>query len=253
MCNLRKRGWQMPVVAALIVVLFAAAAAVGGPVKMFMTVGIYGGAPVFAGLDNSIMFIMSSDSASIASVTVALEWTFTNGNVIGPLQVGDNVTLPTITIDSAYWDTAYGLAATDPDTTLFILQKSSGVTFTTAAGPHFRLHPTDSCTVTLTPLPETQVLDSTGTPVPYEWLSPVIEILPCPVIVPGDANGDGVVTTADVIHMICFAFRSCSPTVGEGFIADVNCNGSLTSADIIFLISYLFRSGPPPCNDYCAN
>ena len=35
------------------------------------------------------------------------------------------------------------------------------------------------------------------------------------------------------------------PCVAAG---DANCSGTVTSADIIYLVNYVFKSGPLPCN-----
>lgn len=54
----------------------------------------------------------------------------------------------------------------------------------------------------------------------------------------GDANGDGVITSADIIYLVNYVFKgglSPQPRVDAG---DTDCNGLVTSADIIFLANH---------------
>ncbi|NIN01401.1 MAG: hypothetical protein GTO24_25905 [candidate division Zixibacteria bacterium] len=62
----------------------------------------------------------------------------------------------------------------------------------------------------------------------------------------GDANGDGAVAAADVVHLINYLFRGgdAPDPLAAG---DVNANGVVDSGDVVYLINYLFRGGPPPC------
>jgi hypothetical protein len=62
----------------------------------------------------------------------------------------------------------------------------------------------------------------------------------------GDANGDGVINSADVVYLINYLFKGGPPP--EPLEAgDVNCDGIINSADVVYLINYLFKGGPPPC------
>jgi fimbrial isopeptide formation D2 family protein len=67
----------------------------------------------------------------------------------------------------------------------------------------------------------------------------------CPTAPPGDVNGSGMVTSADVIYLVNCVFKSGPPPVGA--LGDINCNGPINSADVILLVNYVFKSGPPPC------
>jgi outer membrane protein assembly factor BamB len=67
-----------------------------------------------------------------------------------------------------------------------------------------------------------------------------------PGYVAGDANGDGVVDPADVVHMINYLFRN-GPAPDPLEAGDANCDGVVDPADVVYLINYLFRNGPPPC------
>ncbi len=61
----------------------------------------------------------------------------------------------------------------------------------------------------------------------------------------GDANGDGVVESGDVVFMVNYLFRGGAPPdpLPAG---DSNCDGGVDSGDVVHLINYLFRGGPPP-------
>ena len=63
---------------------------------------------------------------------------------------------------------------------------------------------------------------------------------------PGDANGDGVVNSADVVYLIDYLFKS-GPAPEPVRLGDVNCDEIVNSADVVYLINYLFKGGPPPC------
>jgi len=67
-------------------------------------------------------------------------------------------------------------------------------------------------------------------------------------ILPGDANADGVLTSADIIFMVNHVFKAQAPPQPVPEVGDVDCTGQLTSADIIRLVNYVFKSGVPPCN-----
>jgi hypothetical protein len=72
----------------------------------------------------------------------------------------------------------------------------------------------------------------------------------CPVTLPGDANEDGTTTSADLIYLVNYIFKSgFVPSPCEA-VADANCTGSVDSADLIFLVNFFFKSGPAPC-DIC--
>jgi hypothetical protein len=62
---------------------------------------------------------------------------------------------------------------------------------------------------------------------------------------PGDANGDGVINSADVVHLINYLFIGGSSPY-PWTAGDVNCDGIINSADVVYLINYLFIGGPPP-------
>jgi hypothetical protein len=63
-----------------------------------------------------------------------------------------------------------------------------------------------------------------------------------------DVNGDGPVTSADIIWLVNYVFKGGTEPVPCPAAGDVNCDGLVTSADIIYLVNYVFKGGPPPCN-----
>ena len=70
----------------------------------------------------------------------------------------------------------------------------------------------------------------------------------CLVVLTGDVNVTGSVTSADIIYLIGFVFKGRAGPLPCEAAGDVNCDGVVTSADIITLVNFVFRSGRPPCN-----
>jgi hypothetical protein len=73
----------------------------------------------------------------------------------------------------------------------------------------------------------------------------------CPVLQTGDVNVDGILTSADIINMVNFAFKSGPPPLPIEAAGDTNCSGSVGSADIIIMVNHVFKSAAPPC-DVCS-
>jgi hypothetical protein len=67
----------------------------------------------------------------------------------------------------------------------------------------------------------------------------------------GDANNDGVVTSADIIHLVNFVFKGGAAPEPNWLTGDTNCDELVTSADVIQLVGFVFKGGAPPC-DACA-
>lgn len=63
----------------------------------------------------------------------------------------------------------------------------------------------------------------------------------------GDVDKSGLITSADIIYLVNYAFRSGPEPIGGMAVGDVNCNGAVNSADIIYLVGYIFKGGPAPC------
>ena len=62
----------------------------------------------------------------------------------------------------------------------------------------------------------------------------------------GDMNHDGVITSADIIYAVNFAFKGGPPPLPFVAAGDVNCDAVVTAADIIFLVNYVFKGGAAP-------
>jgi hypothetical protein len=60
----------------------------------------------------------------------------------------------------------------------------------------------------------------------------------------GDANGDFIVTTVDLVYLANYLFDGGPPPISPN---DPNQSGSWDSNDLTYLYNYLFSGGPPPC------
>jgi hypothetical protein len=69
--------------------------------------------------------------------------------------------------------------------------------------------------------------------------------------VPGDANGDGAVSSADIVFLINYLFIG-GPHPSVPNAADPNRDCVISSADIVYLVNYLYVGGPLPKNG-CVN
>ena len=72
-----------------------------------------------------------------------------------------------------------------------------------------------------------------------------------PVVITGDVDVSGAITSSDVIQLVNHVFKSGPAPLPCAATGDVNCDGALTSSDIINLVNFVFKSGVPPC-DVCA-
>jgi plastocyanin len=79
------------------------------------------------------------------------------------------------------------------------------------------------------------------------------ELLPpaCLILMTGDANLSGTVTSGDIIYILYWLFGFGPPPEPCFATADVNCDGIVTSADMITMVNYVFKGGPAFC-DVCA-
>jgi len=73
----------------------------------------------------------------------------------------------------------------------------------------------------------------------------------CPVLLTGDVNVDGVLTSADIIKMVNYVFKSGLPPLPIEAAGDTDCDSSVTSSDIIIMVNHVFKSAAPPC-DVCS-
>lgn len=83
-----------------------------------------------------------------------------------------------------------------------------------------------------------------------DWATSSFSVFLCPVAITGDVNVDGVITSADIIYLVNYVFKSAAPPLPVEEAGDVNCDAQVTSADIIYLVNFVFKSDQPPC-DVC--
>lgn len=61
----------------------------------------------------------------------------------------------------------------------------------------------------------------------------------------GDANGDGVVTLADLVFLLNYLFKNW-PLPDPPSAGDANGDCEISLADVIYIMNYLYKMGPPP-------
>lgn len=61
----------------------------------------------------------------------------------------------------------------------------------------------------------------------------------------GDANGDGVIDLADIVHLVNYLYRNGDPP-SPLEAGDADCDGVVDVADVVYLVNYLYRGGDPP-------
>jgi len=61
----------------------------------------------------------------------------------------------------------------------------------------------------------------------------------------GDANGDGLIDLADIVHLVNYLYRSGDPP-DPMEAGDASCDGIVDVADIVYLVNYLYRGGDSP-------
>jgi len=69
-------------------------------------------------------------------------------------------------------------------------------------------------------------------------------------IKPGDSNGDGSTSLADIIYLVNYLFRAGDPPASKQ-MADANIDCSVNLEDLIFLVNYIFKAGPKPLPSWC--
>lgn len=67
-----------------------------------------------------------------------------------------------------------------------------------------------------------------------------------PTYMIGDVNETNTITSADIIYLVGYVFKSGPAPLPEWQAGDVDASGAVTSADIVYLVNYVFRDGPPP-------
>lgn len=84
------------------------------------------------------------------------------------------------------------------------------------------------------------------------WASHMVTIKysNCAMVISGDLTGDELVTSADVITLVNYVFKSGPEPQPCAAAGDADCTGNVTSSDIIHMVNYVFKGGPSPC-DVC--
>lgn len=72
----------------------------------------------------------------------------------------------------------------------------------------------------------------------------------CAVLLTGDVNLSGSLTSSDIIALVNFVFKGGDTPQPCQAAGDVNCDGQVTSSDIIYMVNFVFKGGPDPC-DVC--
>lgn len=83
------------------------------------------------------------------------------------------------------------------------------------------------------------------------WAQSDFVVALCPILQTGDINMNGTLTSADIILLVNFVFKSGLPPLPVVEAGDVDCSGTVNSADIIKLVNHLFKGGAAPC-DACS-
>ena len=74
----------------------------------------------------------------------------------------------------------------------------------------------------------------------------------CPVLQTGDVNLSGALTSADIIYMVGFVFKSGSEPLPCEASADVNCDGAIDPLDLGYVLARFGVCDPvPDCKQDC--
>jgi len=74
----------------------------------------------------------------------------------------------------------------------------------------------------------------------------VIYLEVAPQYVPGDANGDNLVSISDAVYLINYIFAG-GPAPDPLASGDANCDAQVSISDAVYIINYIFAGGPAPC------
>jgi hypothetical protein len=83
------------------------------------------------------------------------------------------------------------------------------------------------------------------------WNESRFSVLLCPITLTGDVNVNGSLTSADIIWLVGYIFKSGAAPLPVAEAGDVNCDSVVNSGDIIYLVNHIFKGGPAPC-DACS-
>jgi hypothetical protein len=203
--------------------------------------------------DSRIIFTVEPNESGASALTFPLQFSFTNGNVIGAapvsrLQLAETYE-PAYVCEFSWCE----LQGTDPDSLLFgLIAFGGGLPLDTPSNEiaWISFTPLDTGrimidSIFLPPASHLSAVDPVAQSLPVEWIAPVLTVVPCPAVM-GDCNHDGKVTSADIIVSLGAVWK-CGRPPEPWWILDVDCNGVAVAADIITLINHIFRGAALPC------
>jgi hypothetical protein len=171
--------------------------------------------------------------------------------VVSALNFKPDISVPESVLVYAGLTASFAVVATDPDT-------ADTLTITKQGGGEFHCPPRVSPNVCYFWWP-TQDADTLNSP--YQVIfavddgrdstdTGIVWITVRPYHIPpsgieGDANGDSVVSLADVVFLLDYLFAS-GPSPNPPAAGDVNGDCFIGVSDIVWLLNYLLHNGPPP-------
>jgi hypothetical protein len=213
---------------------------------------------IFFGNPATIYVRLDAAGHELTGVSMVFRWSFTNGNIMGPMSQGaGQVQFGSEVLDafeSVSWNYLNG-SPTDTSLVGLIDFDGEGYSADTVAWS-VTFNPTDTGTIlihsgfdfTVPPICcGSSATDSAGSDVPVSWMPVRIPVVPCPYPLMGDVTQDGRLTSSDLIYFINYLFKSGPAPLPDRSIGDTNCSGGLTGADLIVLVNHIFKSGAPPC------
>jgi hypothetical protein len=224
--------------------------AISQPVIMTVETGT-GNDTLYLETRGSIRFMFDAQGALPAAVTYPLIFYFSNGNIIGQVEVGEEFFLTCLTVFPPDPRVDYG-EPTDPDTLLFAYLdfNAGGIACPGGEVARIEFQPLDTGLITidsgLVAGVYMEVLGQSANPLPFTWNTKTIAVVPCPVRV-GDVQANGSMDAADIIYLVAYVFRSGPEPLPRVEAGDVDCSGTIGSADVIYLVNHVFKSGAAPC------
>jgi len=216
---------------------------------------------LISGVPGSLIFkVEAPGDIPIRGFTFPMEYTFSNGNIIGPISVGAGIAYMTAspkvysTVSVVAWNRSHAATATNPSATLLgLLNLGPDIHPWTGSGELWRITftPLDTGTITidsttLPPYNELAVHTHGGVELSYQWSAKTITVIPG--MPTGNVNGDGVTSSSDLIYLVNFLFKEGPPPASCEAQGDVDCSGVINTSDIIRDVNYIFKAGQKPCN-----
>ena len=213
---------------------------------------------IFFGNPATIHVRMDAAGHELSGVSMVFRWTFTHGNILGPISQGAGQVTFSDAVLSAFESVSWnGFNGSPTDTSLVGLVDFNGEGYSTDdLAWSVTFNPTDTGTLliysgfdfTVPPICcGSSATDTADDDIPISWMPVRIPVVPCPYPLMGDVTQDGQLTSSDLIYFINYLFKSGPAPLPDRSVGDTNCSGGLTGADIIVLVNHIFKSGAPPC------